>query len=107
MITLFVVIMLGIVAVNVLSEQTLARTSLTTKTYNLAGNQLHFENTLDINSSVSNVTTITYNYCADDYITSDWARQTLKLSPGLFSLMILAAGLAGAYVLFEGMSKEK
>jgi hypothetical protein len=50
---------------------------------------IHFENTAKMNNSGSNLTSVTYSYCADGFLTQSWQRNVLQLVPGFFALALL------------------
>jgi len=64
---------------------------------------LTLENIPDLNSSASNITTITYDYCPNDYITESWQRTVLNMVPGFFALGIL---IGAAFVILHILKKE-
>ena len=70
-------------------------TSATDYTFTASNGQVLLLNTKSLNSSTSNTTTISYEYCGDDYMTESWARNSNELVPGFFALALLgvAAGL--------------
>lgn len=41
----------------------------------------------------TNLTTVTYTYCPDDYLTESWSRSTLDLVSGLFALGLMAVSV--------------
>jgi hypothetical protein len=64
---------------------------------------VHFVNSALMNSTITNTTTISYSYCADDYMTQSWSRTILNMVPGFFILGIL---LAVAFVIYYVLKKE-
>jgi len=42
-----------------------------------------------------------YKYCGDDYLNSQWGRNMLLLTPGLFTIMILVAIIALLYTFIR------
>lgn len=64
-------------------------------------NEIYFCNNANVNVSASNTTTVTYQYCADGYLTSDWGRTMLNLSSGLFAVAILVLVVALVYLLYK------
>lgn len=54
-----------------------------------------------INNTATNVSRADYVYCADDYLNSQWGRNVLLLSPGLFAVMILVAIIALVYAFLR------
>ena len=57
----------------------------------------------DLNTSISNSTTITYNYCPDNYLAASWQRTILNLVPGFFALAIL---IGAAFVILRILKNE-
>jgi hypothetical protein len=49
------------------------------------------------NRSNSNTTTVTYNYCPDNYVASAWGRSTLNMVGGFLAILLL--GIAIYYLL--------
>ena len=50
-----------------------------------------------------NLTSVTYSYCADGYMTTGWANTVLKMVPGFFALAIfLGAMVLAMYLLKRG-----
>lgn len=50
-----------------------------------------------------NLTTITYQYCSNEYLESSWGRTVLNMTPGFFALAIL---MGAAFVIFYILRKE-
>ena len=49
-----------------------------------------------------NTTTITYRYCAEDYVATGWARSLLDLVPGFFAIaLLIIAAFSIMYILKE------
>jgi len=63
---------------------------------------LTLENVYDLNTSTSNTTTVTYNYCANDYI-GGWTKTILNVIPGLYVIALL---MAIAFTIFWILKKE-
>lgn len=67
---------------------------------------LYLENTTrwvgDDCAASANTTTLTYNYCSDDYVNLPWGRQILDLISGFFALALLGAGVG----LFYSVAKD-
>lgn len=70
---------------------------------NGARGSLSLVNTLALNTSLSNTTTITYDYCGDDYVAEGWGRTVANLVPGFFALALL---IGAAFVIFWILKKE-
>jgi hypothetical protein len=68
-----------------------------------ARGSLSLVNTLNLNTSLSNTTTITYDYCTEDYLAEGWGRTVLNMVPGFFALAIL---IGVAFVIFWILKKE-
>lgn len=49
-----------------------------------------------------NTTTLTYNYCPDEYLNSAWGRTVLNLVAGFFALALLGAGVG----IFYSIAKD-
>jgi hypothetical protein len=64
--------------------------------------RLNFCNTLSVNNSASNSTTVTYRYCPDGYLTSSWQRTITNLVPGFIALALMAVAVG----LFYSIAKE-
>lgn len=58
--------------------------------HNASEQGIHFCNTVDINNSLSNVTTVGYTYCGSGYQTG-FSATTLDLVPGFFGLAIMVS----------------
>jgi len=61
---------------------------------------LTLNDVVSLNSSTSNSTTATYDYCGENYV-GGWARNVTRLVPGFYVLAILAAGIFLAYLLLK------
>jgi len=64
-----------------------------------ASGDLHFVNSTGLVNTASNTTTVTYSYCASDYMSSSWGKSLLNLVPGLLAVGLLVAVVGGAYLL--------
>lgn len=62
---------------------------------------LQVKNVVSLNGTTSNTTSIVYNYCPTDYVSS-WGGTILNLVPGFFALALLAIGVG----LFYGVARE-
>jgi len=62
-----------------------------------------FNNTANVNTSLTNTTTATYTYCTADYLTQSWQRTIISLVPGFFALALMAIGVG----LFYKVLKEE
>jgi len=60
-------------------------------------------NSKALNSSTSNLTTISYQSCPDEYVVSGWQRTILNLVPGFFALAIL---MVCVFVIFYVLRQE-
>ena len=58
-----------------------------------------FNNTDNVNGSVSNTTLATYQYCNSNYLTQGWTRTILNLVPGFFALALLGIGIGLFYAV--------
>jgi hypothetical protein len=67
---------------------------------------LRLKNVLNLNSSASNTTSITYQTCPDGYQTSSFGRGTTNMIPGFLAILLLMAVVAGVYA-FMNMGKGK
>lgn len=63
---------------------------------------IRFTNTLSVNNSASNTTTVSYSYCPDAYLTQSWARTVLDLMPGFFAIGLLGAALMFGIAYYKG-----
>ena len=52
--------------------------------------------------TMNNETLITYTYCADEYLDTQWNRTVIRIIPGFFAIALLMASLA----LFYSVAKE-
>jgi hypothetical protein len=66
-------------------------------TYNVNSGRLTLKDTEALNNTVSNITTVTMNYCADGYMTSTWGQTALDVAIGLFALGLFGAALGFFY----------
>jgi hypothetical protein len=64
---------------------------------------IRFANSALMNATVTNTTTVSYSYCADDYMTQSWSRTILNMVPGFFALGIL---LSAAFVIAWILKRE-
>jgi hypothetical protein len=64
---------------------------------------LRLKNVNNLNNSMVNSTTITYNYCPDEYVAESWQRTVLNMVPGFFVLAIL---LGTAFVIIWILRQE-
>ncbi len=53
-------------------------------------------------SAYDNTSTVSYNYCADDYLNISWGRTVLDLVPGFFAIAVMLAGVG----IFFSIGKE-
>lgn len=83
---------------------TLTEGSCDTADYSLTAgtNTVYFCNSANVNQSVSNATTVTYEYCSDNYLSQSWSRNTLVLIVGLFAIALLIFSVG----LFYSVMKE-
>lgn len=51
--------------------------------------KLVLANVANLNGTQSNITTVSYNYCGNDYLNQGFGRSTLKLTVGMIALAIL------------------
>jgi len=77
-------------------------TITTDYTVNLENGTFYLKNTAAVRLSANNLTYVSYNYCADDYINIGWGRTTINLVGGFFALAILFVSLA----LFYSIGKD-
>lgn len=52
---------------------------------------------VDCAALTGNTTTLTYNYCGDDYLNLSWGRSILNLVSGFFALALLGIGIGIFY----------
>lgn len=64
---------------------------------------ISFSNTVNVNASETNVTTATYIYCNEDYLTQGWNRTIIDLVPGFFALALMGVGVG---LFYSVMRKE-
>ena len=62
-----------------------------------------FNNTANVNGSVSNTTTATYVYCDKEYLTQGWNRTIINLVPGFFAIALMGISIG----LFYGVMKRE
>lgn len=62
-----------------------------------------FNNTANVNTSLTNTTTATYTYCNVDYLTQGWQRSIISLVPGFFALALMAIGVG---LFYQVLSSE-
>ena len=68
-------------------------TETTDYTYTAATGQLLFKDTITMNGTGSNATTIAYSYCPDGYLPQGWSRSLANIAVGLFAVLCLAAAI--------------
>ena len=84
------------------SSDNTAWTVTTDYTFNLNNGTFYLLNSTAVRLSANNLTYVSYNYCADDYINIGWGRTTINLVGGFFALAILFVSLA----LFYSIGKD-
>lgn len=62
--------------------------------------------TTDALVGLENSTFVDYSYCGNDYLNSSWGRNTLKLAPGFFVLLILLGIIALLYTFLRVYKKD-
>lgn len=62
-------------------------------TFTASSGIIVFNNTDNVNGSVSNTTTATYQYCNSEYLTQGWNRTIINLVPGFFALALMGVGI--------------
>ena len=62
-----------------------------------------FNNTANVNDSLTNTTTATYVYCDEGYLTQGWNRTIIDLIPGFFALALMGIGVG----LFYGVMRKE
>lgn len=70
--------------------------SLTTTT-----GKLTLANDRAINSSTANYTTVSYTYCPDSYIRSDWANSVNNVTVGMLAIVVLAGAIGIFYSVYR------
>ena len=68
-------------------------------TFTASSGVIVFENTANVNGSVSNTTTATYQYCDSNYLTQGWNRTIIDLVPGFFALALMGVGIGLFYAI--------
>ena len=72
-----------------------AFTVTTDYTTDLTAGTITFVNSTNtVENAFDNVTSLSYDYCADDYLNSSWGRTVLPLVAGFFALGLLGVGIA-------------
>jgi len=79
------------------STDNTAWTVTTDYTINAANGTLLLKNTATAQLSADNITYVTYDYCADDYINVSWGRTVINLVGGFFALALLFVSIAMFY----------
>lgn len=72
-------------------------------TYTAATGKVRLTNTLPLNASSSNTSTVTYSKCPDGYTAQAWGRSMQKITVGLFAVMCLAASVGFVYAALKEM----
>lgn len=54
-----------------------------------------------VSDIATNTSYVDYSYCGDDYLNTSWGRNILKLTPGMFVIMILVAMIALLYTFIR------
>jgi hypothetical protein len=70
--------------------------------YTKTNGSIRIANTVAMNSSMVNSTTVSYSYCPSDYV-SGWAGTVSDLIPGFFALAIL---LTAVFVIFYVLREQ-
>jgi glycerol uptake facilitator-like aquaporin len=87
----------------ILVNQTGATMTVNTDYYYPKTNgSIRIANTVAMNSSLDNSTTVSYSYCPSDYV-SGWAGTVSNLIPGFFALAIL---LTAVFVIFYVLREQ-
>jgi hypothetical protein len=79
-----------------------ALTSATDYVFTASTGTYTMKDTVNTNTTsliADNVTLVSYNYCGDDYLNSDWQRTVLALTPGFFALALLIFSVGMFYSL--------
>lgn len=88
------------------NQSYITQTETTDYVLNQNAGTLTLVNNLALNSSGSNSTFVTYNYCGNDYLNSQFGRTTLKTVPGFLALMALVGMVALVYLLVGRTDKQ-
>lgn len=72
--------------------------------FTAANASLTLKNVDNLNRSLTNITTVSYRYCPDGYV-SGFGNSTMNMVPGFFVLMILGSCFVLIKV-FEGMGRD-
>jgi len=68
-------------------------TVTTDYTYTATTGAILFKDTVTMNGTGSNATTISYAHCPDGYLPQSWSRSLANIAVGLFALLCLAAAV--------------
>ena len=69
--------------------------------YTPTTNKISFVDSTNVQRG-GNVTTLTYGYCSDTYLSQGWSRSIINLVPGLFAIALLGVGVG----LFYSLAKD-
>ena len=87
----------------VLHNSSSSLTNVVDYTFTASTGSIVFNNTDNVNGSVSNTTTATYVYCDKEYLTQGWNRTIINLVPGFFALALMGVSIG----LFYGVMKQE
>lgn len=79
-----------------ITNGTVTFTPVTDYRLSTTNGSITFQNTANVNGTLSNNTYVSYNYCPNDYV-QGWAGNMLVLVPGFFALALLGCSIALFY----------